>query len=62
MVNLLIKFQHEPLSDIDWGGLQIPGRILATFYLETVKSRKVPYLEDGTIDWRLALHASFRIT
>ena len=54
MVNLLIKFQHEPLSDIDWEDYRSQEEILATFYLETVKSRKVPYLEDGTIDWDTA--------
>ncbi|WP_302326916.1 hypothetical protein [Enterocloster lavalensis] len=54
MVNLLIKFRHEPLSDIDWENYRSQEEILATFYLETVKSRKVPYLEDGTIDWDTA--------
>ena len=54
MVNLLIKFQHEPLSDIDWEDYRSQEEILATFYLETVKSRKVPDLEDGTIDWDTA--------
>lgn len=54
MVNLLIKFQHEPLSDIDWEDYRSQEEILATFYLETIKSRKVPYLEDGTIDWDTA--------
>lgn len=54
MVNLLIKFRHEPLSDIDWEDYRSQEEILATFYLETVKSRKVPYLEDGTIDWDTA--------
>ena len=54
MVNLLIKFQHEPLSDIDWEDYRSQEEILATFNLETVKSRKVPYLEDGTIDWDTA--------
>lgn len=54
MVNLLIKFQHEPLSDIDWEDYRSQEEILATFYLEKIKSRKVPYLEDGTIDWDTA--------
>lgn len=51
MVNLLIKFQHEPLSDIDWEDYRSQEEILATFYLEKIKSRKMPYLKDGTIDW-----------
>lgn len=54
MVNLLIKFQHEPLSDIDWEDYRSQEEILATFYLEKIKSRKMPYLEDGTIDWDTA--------
>lgn len=54
MVNLLIKFQHEPLSDIDWEDYRSQEEILATFYLEKIKSKKMPYLEDGTIDWDTA--------
>lgn len=54
MVNILIKFQHEPLSERDWENYSSQEEVLATFYLKDVKGEEVPYLKDGTFDWYTA--------